>query len=195
VWRGQRSWNGVAILAKNANPRRGHLPDGVASNGLILSKLSRDRLQGVHADLVRVVERAIQITTQDFRVQEGLRTRERQAALVARGASRTMNSRTLTGHAVDLVALDGGEVSWQWENYFRVAAMQAAAREFGAPVRWGGCWHSLFAIASPEDSVADCVAACHNRPESRSWTARTSSCRGPAGMIDWIKTAQGGTAA
>ena len=67
----------------------------------------------MHPDLVRVVERAIQITTQDFRVQEGLRTRERQAELVARGASRTMNSRHLTGHAVDLVALGGGEVSWQ----------------------------------------------------------------------------------
>jgi peptidoglycan LD-endopeptidase CwlK len=58
----------------------------------------------VHPDPVRLVERAIQITTQDFRGQEGLRTRERQAALVARGASRTMNSRHLTGHAVDLVA-------------------------------------------------------------------------------------------
>ena len=57
-----------------------------------LSKLSRDRLQGVHPDLVSVVERAIQITTQYFRVQEGLLTRERQAELVARGASRTMHS-------------------------------------------------------------------------------------------------------
>jgi hypothetical protein len=57
-----------------------------------------------------------------------MRTRERQAELVARGANRTMNSRHLTRHAVDLVALDG-EVSWQWENYFRVAgAMQAAAQ-------------------------------------------------------------------
>ena len=53
---------------------------------LCLSKLSRDRPHGVHPDLVRVVERAIQITTQDFRVQEGLRTLERQAALVARGS-------------------------------------------------------------------------------------------------------------
>jgi peptidoglycan L-alanyl-D-glutamate endopeptidase CwlK len=67
-----------------------------------LSNLSSDRLQGVHPDLVRGVERAIRITTQDFRVQEGLRTRERQAELVARGASRTMNSRHLTDHPVDL---------------------------------------------------------------------------------------------
>jgi hypothetical protein len=73
----------------------------------------------------------------------------------------TMNSRHLTGHAVDLVALDGGEVSWQWEDYFRVAAaMQAAPHELEVPVCWGGCWDSLLAIASPEDSVADYVAAC-----------------------------------
>jgi hypothetical protein len=51
------------------------------------------RLEGLHPDLVRVVERAIQITIQDFRGQEGLLTRERQAELVARAASRTMNSR------------------------------------------------------------------------------------------------------
>ena len=59
-----------------------------------------------------MVERTTQIATQDFQVQEGLRTRERQAELVARGASRTMHSRHLTGHAVDLVALGGAEISW-----------------------------------------------------------------------------------
>jgi hypothetical protein len=48
---------------------------------------------------------AIQITPQEFRVRQACATRERQAALVARGASRTMHSRHLTGHAVDLVAL------------------------------------------------------------------------------------------
>jgi hypothetical protein len=35
-----------------------------------LSKLSRDRPHGVHPDLVRVVERAIQIPTQDLWVRE-----------------------------------------------------------------------------------------------------------------------------
>jgi peptidoglycan LD-endopeptidase CwlK len=58
---------------------------------------------------VRVVERTIRITAQDFRVQERLRTRARRAELVARSASRNTNSRHLTGHAVDLVALGGGE--------------------------------------------------------------------------------------
>jgi peptidoglycan LD-endopeptidase CwlK len=52
----------------------------------------------------------------DFRVRDGLRTRERQAALVARGASRTMNTPHLLGHAVDPVALDGGEVSCRNET-------------------------------------------------------------------------------
>jgi hypothetical protein len=69
--------------------------------------------------LVRVVERAIQITTQDIRVQEDLRTRKRQAALVARSASRTMNSWHLTGHAVDLVALGGDEVQLVVGGLFR----------------------------------------------------------------------------
>jgi peptidoglycan LD-endopeptidase CwlK len=85
-------------------------------------KLSRSRLEGL-PQLVRVVERAIQDHDPGFRIQEGVRTRERQAELVARGASRIMHSRHLTGHAVDLVALDGGEVSWQW-----VAAVMQAFR-------------------------------------------------------------------
>jgi peptidoglycan L-alanyl-D-glutamate endopeptidase CwlK len=61
---------------------------------------------------VRVVERNLDHDRRTSLVQAGPRTRERQAALVARGASRTINSRHLTGHAVDLVPLGGGEISW-----------------------------------------------------------------------------------
>ena len=100
---------------------RRHLPDGVTSNAFSLSKLSRDRPYGVHPDLVRVVERAILITPQDFRVQEGLRTRERHAGLVARGASRTMNSalgptatRPLSGQeGYKVVGAVGAVARWQ----------------------------------------------------------------------------------
>jgi peptidoglycan LD-endopeptidase CwlK len=54
---------------------------------------------------------------------------ERQAELVARGvASWTMNSLHLTGHAVDLVALDGGEAGWQWEDYFRIPNVRPGRR-------------------------------------------------------------------
>jgi hypothetical protein len=107
-----------------------------------------------------------------------------------------MNSRHLTGHALDLVALDGGEVGWQWPDDFRVAAAtQAAAHELGVPVCWGGCRELLLAIASPRTGFADYVAACRTPARSRSGTARISSRRGLAGRIGWIRTAQGVVAA
>lgn len=109
--------------------------------GFALGARSRARLQGVHPDLVRVVERAIQLTPVDFTVTEGLRDAKRQAQLVAAGASRTMNSRHLTGHAVDVAALVGGKVSWDWPLYGRIAAaFKAAAAELGVPIVWGGDW-------------------------------------------------------
>lgn len=64
-----------------------------------LSKKSRDRLAGVHPDLVKVVERAIEITEVDFSVLEGVRSKTRQEQLVKAGASQTMRSRHLTGRA------------------------------------------------------------------------------------------------
>lgn len=106
-----------------------------------LSKRSRDRLKGVHPDLVRVVELAITLTDVDFTVLEGLRTPERQAELVAAKASQTMNSRHLTGHAVDLGAMVGEELRWDWPLYHRLAkAMMAAAKQENVLVEWGGDW-------------------------------------------------------
>ena len=109
-----------------------------------LSRRSLSRLDGVHPDLVRVVKRAIEITEVDFAVTEGLRTIERQRELYKAGASRTMNSRHLTGHAVDLVALVGGKVRWDWPLYERIAAaVKEAARLEGVPIEWGGDWRTF----------------------------------------------------
>ncbi len=109
-----------------------------------LSKLSQRRLQGVHPDLVKVVKRAIQITEVDFRVQEGLRSVSTQKKYLAAGKSQTMNSRHITGHAVDLVAMIGGRIQWELSLYFRIAsAMSKAADELGIPIRWGGCWTKI----------------------------------------------------
>lgn len=106
-----------------------------------LGKRSRDNLKGVHPDLVRVVERAIQITKQDFVVTEGVRTVERQAELFRQKKSRTMNSRHLTGHAVDLTAWVGGQPNWDHRFYDEIKeAMYSAARDCDVPLRWGGDW-------------------------------------------------------
>lgn len=106
-----------------------------------LSQKSKDRLSGVHPDLVAVVKRAIEISTVDFAVLEGVRSKTRQEQLVAAGASQTMNSRHLTGHAVDLGAMVAGTVRWDWPLYFKVAdAVKKAAAELGTPIEWGGDW-------------------------------------------------------
>lgn len=109
-----------------------------------LSKRSLDRLAGVNEALQLVVLRAIQLTEVDFVVLEGLRTRERQLELVKAGASRTMNSRHLTGHAVDLGAWVGGEVRWDWPLYYKLAeAMKSAAWDMNTKIEWGGDWRSF----------------------------------------------------
>lgn len=106
-----------------------------------LGNRSKQKLEGVHPDLVAIVERAIAITEQDFSVTEGLRSIARQRQLVADGKSTTMNSRHLTGHAVDLVPYP---VSWDWEYFYPIAdAMKEAARELGVEITWGGDWKSF----------------------------------------------------
>ena len=106
-----------------------------------LSQRSMQNLSGVHPDLVAVVRRAIQITEQDFSVIEGVRNIERQRQLVAKGASKTMNSRHLTGHAVDLAPYP---LSWDWEYFYPIAdAMKQAAEELDVDLEWGGDWESF----------------------------------------------------
>ena len=123
--------------------------------GYRLGRRSKQRLKGVHPDLVRVVKRAIEITEVDFAVLEGMRTLERQRELFNKGASKTMNSRHLTGHAVDLGAWVDGTISWDWPHYHKIAdAMKKAAKQItvesdtvsGVPlvknvaISWGGDW-------------------------------------------------------
>lgn len=106
-----------------------------------LGPRSQTRLKGVHPDLVKVVERAIEITTVDFTVLEGLRTPERQRALYDAGASQTLNSRHITGHAVDLGAWVDNQVDWSWPLYGRIAdAMKEAADQLGVRIVSGVDW-------------------------------------------------------
>lgn len=109
-----------------------------------LGKRSLTNLIGVHTDLGKVVHRAIQLTDVDFIVTEGLRTRERQAELFVKGATTTMNSRHLNGHAVDLAAMVGTEVRWDWPLYAKLAkAMKQSALELNVQIVWGGDWRTF----------------------------------------------------
>ena len=107
-----------------------------------LGKRSIERLDGVDERMVEVVKLAINFTKQDFTVLEGVRTKERQAELVARGASRTMNSKHIGGFAVDLGAYDSVTgIRWEEACYNPIAdAMKKAAKELKTPMCWGGAW-------------------------------------------------------
>lgn len=114
-----------------------------------LSDRSLSRLAGVHPDLARVIERAIEITPLDFGVSEGLRSEEKQRLMVKEGRSTTMNSLHLKqpdgyGHAVDLYVLVNGSPSWE-HKYFRkvVQAVFTAAIEEGVQIEAGALWRDF----------------------------------------------------
>jgi peptidoglycan L-alanyl-D-glutamate endopeptidase CwlK len=101
-------------------------------------------MAGIRPELVAVASRALLISPIDFVVTEGLRTAARQRELVSIGASRTMNSRHLTGHALDVAAWHHGAIRWDWPLYAQIAdAFKAAAQELGVPIEWGGDWASF----------------------------------------------------
>ena len=108
------------------------------------SARSLQALQGVHPDIVRVIHKALALSPVDFAVVEGLRTVERQKELVAAGASKTMKSRHLTGHAVDIAPVVGGEIRWDWPLFRKLApAVKQAAAELNVPIEWGGDWRTF----------------------------------------------------
>ncbi|MEG1214580.1 MAG: M15 family metallopeptidase [Leclercia sp.] len=110
----------------------------------IFSQRSENNLRGVHQDLVSVVRLALELSTIDFGITEGLRTVERQEQLVAEGKSQTMNSRHLSGHAIDVFAYPAPAGSWDGKWYQRISeAFKQAGKELGTPVEWGGDWKTL----------------------------------------------------
>ena len=105
---------------------------------------SKERLKGVHPDLVRVIEEAIKESPYDFFITQGLRTLEQQQALFNAGKSQTMRSRHLSGHAVDIAVIDNGTVTWDFDKYKAVADhIKAVAKLNDIPINWGGDWRSF----------------------------------------------------
>lgn len=108
---------------------------------MILNSASENKLKLVHPDLQSIVRLAAQFDTVDFIVIEGMRTLARQKELFAAGATRTMNSRHLTGHAIDLAVKVAGQVRWDWPLYTKLAeVMKLASLELLIRIEWGGDW-------------------------------------------------------
>ena len=110
----------------------------------MLNERSLKALQGVHPDLVRVVHRADELTDLQFIITEGLRTKERQRELFAKGLSKTLNSRHITGHAVDFAPILYGEVTWKTPAFLPIIkAFRKAAEELGIAVEFGADWKTF----------------------------------------------------
>jgi len=102
---------------------------------------SKAKLSSVHKDLQKVFYAAITNSPYDFSITEGLRSYARQKELVAAGKSKTLNSRHLTGHAVDFCILIEGNASWELSKYKEVAEhIKATAKELNIPVVCGVDW-------------------------------------------------------
>ena len=134
--------------------------------GYNLSSRSMKNLEGVDANLVKVVQLAIQLSKQDFMVLEGVRSREQ--CMVNYGKGRTVaqctakgipakyaqpklnkvtwlnnpfSSKHCYGKAVDLVPYP---IDWNTLSKFDeiAKAMFQAAKQLGVSIRWGADWNS-----------------------------------------------------
>lgn len=109
-----------------------------------LNEKSLERLGGVHPLLQSVFREAIEASPWPFQITQGLRTREEQIKLYEAGKSKTLNSRHLTGHAVDIVVYKDGKVTWDFALYEQVARhILAVAKLQDVKLVWGGDWTSF----------------------------------------------------
>lgn len=131
-------------------PRRISAPAGLLGlTPAAFSEQSLRRMQGVNpalAGLMKEVERRALDQGIKIEVSEGLRDRGRQAELVSQGKSKTLNSRHLTGNALDIhIRNPDGSANWDFEAYRPVAeiAKQLAAEKGIPNLVWGGDWKTL----------------------------------------------------
>lgn len=111
-------------------------------NTFKFSQRSLGKLQGVNPNLISVAYRALEISSIDFGITEGVRTMQRQKALYLQGKSKTLTSRHLTGHAIDVIAYPTSTGSWDFSYYEIIAkAFKQAALELNINIEWGGDWN------------------------------------------------------
>lgn len=140
-----------------------------------LSRRSMGELKGVHPDLVAVTKRALELSSVDFAVHDGLRTDAEQAHYVDTGVSQTLHSMHLKqsdgyGHAVDLVPVVNGKLRWEWAPIYEVAkAVRQAAEELGVRIRWGGCWQVINTTTLDPRELVEAYAAKRRRRGRRAF--------------------------
>ena len=107
----------------------------------MLNSRSVSNLYGVTPKLVEVVTLARELSEVEFEITEGVRSIERQQQLVKEGKSRTLKSYHILGRAVDVVAYRDGKVTWDFEEYRKIAkAFKEAANQLNVRITWGGDW-------------------------------------------------------
>jgi len=155
----------------------------------IFGSRSLKNMVGIHPDLRRVLDRALQDSPLDFSVIEGLRTLDRQKQLVASGASQTLNSRHLTGHAVDLLPIGpDGKGAFDWPLYDQLGpAVKKAASDLGIELDWGGDWKKFkdgphFELDRTAYPVGDWETKA-KAPEERTSAAQSTTVQASAVQI------------
>jgi len=100
-------------------------------------KRSKERLRGVDARLVSVLNELVKIM--DVTIIEGLRSEQRQEKLLKEGSTKTKFSKHITGKAVDLAPYP---IDWEDRDRFHYMGgmIRGSAKQLNVNVRWGGDW-------------------------------------------------------
>lgn len=112
------------------------------------SQASLDKLHGIHPDLVRVAQLAIETSPVDFKIVQGVRTQEYQNALYAQGRTApgpivtwTRKSRHIGGFAIDVAAWIDGKIDWDAKHYGPITDnFRVASRLLNVPIVLGIDW-------------------------------------------------------
>lgn len=122
---------------------------------------SLQHLKGIKPALAKVIRLGYTMPGLSYEVTEGLRLLARQKELFNAGASHTMNSKHLTGDAVDVVAMVGETARWDWQLYPQIARQIAlAAARLDTRIVWGGFWGIITPETDMDAAVAAYVARC-----------------------------------
>ena len=102
-------------------------------------KRSKERLRGVDARLVSVLNELVKIM--DVTIIEGLRSEQRQEKLLKEGSTKTKFSKHITGKAVDLAPYPI-DLNDRDRFHYKGGMIRGIAKQLNVPVRWGGDWDS-----------------------------------------------------